>query len=570
MIKKTISNLIVCLLFCLITNSSIGFEDNLKSFRTNTSTEINPKNRIIKSEVLFIEITGSAEICIDDKLTEQQLFSVLDTSQLTNLDNGNWKNENDNSFSFPVGVGIYTYTDNDNNTAEVTVTQKTTLTPEAGEDREHFLTWGETYNLNTILEETESNNTPSIHIQNWIFESTTGPVAAEVTQEADIDFPNTGAGSEVLFIFTYTVVNQCGETDDAQITFYLNDSNLWTRNAIICDGEKLTKQNLFDSAYDPDGRNESQIKYFDGEWKDINGNPVSFPVGEGMYSYTNLTSNLYDFVVTKTSNSLNTKVYLQGAMLNPNIGEENLMRDDLRILGLIPTTSPYNDATCDISVFNFTGENAIVDWVLIQFIEYTFLGNFVLLHSKSALLQRDGDVVDIDGFSPLCFSSKTIPSIPTYNSSFHLSIKHRNHLSIMTNSAVIDGEFDNNFVVDFTNFNNPITYGTNGQTSFGIPVDVIAMWAGDADNSDSIRYLGPNNDIIALKNKILEADGNTTNSNFYPAMEYSDADFDMNGIVRYLGPNNDTNILKNIILNHPNNTSSSNFYPVSTQTPNSN
>ena len=39
---------------------------------------------------------------------------------------------------------------------------------------------------------------------------------------------------------------------------------------------------------------------------------------------------------------LSAKVYLQGAALNPNTGEENLMRDDLRGVS-IPTRSPYPD-----------------------------------------------------------------------------------------------------------------------------------------------------------------------------------------------------------------------------------
>ena len=61
------------------------------------------------------------------------------------------------------------------------------------------------------------------------------------------------------------------------------------------------------------------------------------------------------------------KVYLQGALLNPNLGEETLMRDDLRVANLIPTTSPYPDGlTCDASVFNTTGANAVVDWVFVE------------------------------------------------------------------------------------------------------------------------------------------------------------------------------------------------------------
>ena len=64
---------------------------------------------------------------------------------------------------------------------------------------------------------------------------------------------------------------------------------------------------------------------------------------------------------------ISPKVYLQGAFINPNSGEETWMRDDLRVGGLIPTTSPYADGlTCNASVFTATGSDAIVDWVWVE------------------------------------------------------------------------------------------------------------------------------------------------------------------------------------------------------------
>ena len=56
--------------------------------------------------------------------------------------------------------------------------------------------------------------------------------------------------------------------------------------------------------------------------------------------------------------------------------------------------SPYDATTCNASVFNTTGANAIVDWVLVELRDGTT--NTTVLQSQSALLQRDGDVVSVE------------------------------------------------------------------------------------------------------------------------------------------------------------------------------
>ena len=59
---------------------------------------------------------------------------------------------------------------------------------------------------------------------------------------------------------------------------------------------------------------------------------------------------------------INAKALLQGPIINPST--PNLMNDDLRSGGFLPTTSPYADrASCNASVFTNTGNNAVVDWV---------------------------------------------------------------------------------------------------------------------------------------------------------------------------------------------------------------
>ena len=93
---------------------------------------------------------------------------------------------------------------------------------------------------------------------------------------------------------------------------------------------------------------------------------------------------------------------------------------------LLSTTSPYSDGlTTDASVFTVTGADAIVDWVLVEFRDAS--DSSVILGSRSALLQRDGDVVNVDGVSPLAFNQ--VPG------NYFIIIKHRNHLGLCLQTA---------------------------------------------------------------------------------------------------------------------------------------
>ncbi|MEM9931415.1 MAG: hypothetical protein AAF840_16490, partial [Bacteroidota bacterium] len=120
------------------------------------------------------------------------------------------------------------------------------------------------------------------------------------------------------------------------------------------------------------------------------------------------------------------KAFLQGSYDDAT----GLMSDQLRVLGLIPTTSPYvgtGEKTTQ-EVFSVTGPNAIVDWIVLEL--RSAQDPTQVLKSRSALLQRDGDIVDIDGVSPVSL-------IGVNASGYFLAVRHRNHLAMMTGSAVL-------------------------------------------------------------------------------------------------------------------------------------
>ena len=256
---------------------------------------------------------------------------------------------------------------------------------------------------------------------------------------------------------------------------------------------------------------------------------------------------------------------LQGASLNPNTGEEALMRDDLRIAGYIPTTSPYIDGlTCASTVLNLGGTSGagaanddIVDWVFVELRDVS--DNTIIKSSQSALLQRDGHIVSIDGISDLLFNNLS-------SNDFYIAIRHRNHLSIMSANAITLSETTT--VLDFTDANNQITYGTNAQSTYGMPNGIVGMWAGNAGADTSVRYQGSGNDTNTIKDNVLADAGNTTNSNLHSYTGYDPADVNLDGAIRYQGSGNDSNTIKDAILAHPNNQSSpSNLFLILEQLP---
>jgi len=255
------------------------------------------------------------------------------------------------------------------------------------------------------------------------------------------------------------------------------------------------------------------------------------------------------FINAELKININPRLFLQGPLLAPVTA--GLMNDNLRSANYLPTTSPYADAaTCNASVFNITGNNAIVDWVWIELRDPS--DNTKMISGKSALVQRDGDVVALDGASNVIMSAA-----PT---NYYVVVKHRNHLGAMSSGVIALSETP--VTVDFTT-NALSTYGTNARTI--LASGKMALWAGDVNGNGQVRYLGPGNDTNTIKDTVLAQTGNTTNSNYYPFTGYYNADINMNGQIRYLGPGNDTNMLKDIVLSHPANNSLSNYFPFNAQ-----
>jgi hypothetical protein len=264
--------------------------------------------------------------------------------------------------------------------------------------------------------------------------------------------------------------------------------------------------------------------------------------------------DMQDIVVTVTNATegvvLNIKGFLQGAF-NTNTG---VMSDSLRVLNIIPNNQPYTS-----SPFNYTGieqvntvlfatigNDAIVDWVLVELRNVSTPATIVA--RQAALLQRDGDVVSADaGSVNITFSGISAGS-------YYVSLRHRNHLGVMTANSVSLSSLPT--LVDFTKASTA-TYGSNAQLVIG---SQAVMWSGDANKNNLVIANGPSNDINEILGSILIAPENTLFNSNYILSGYNSSDVNLDGVTVFAGPNNDTNLVIGNVLLHPNNgTFSANF-----------
>jgi hypothetical protein len=239
-------------------------------------------------------------------------------------------------------------------------------------------------------------------------------------------------------------------------------------------------------------------------------------------SYYNLSLGSANTVPQSVAPTLIAKVFLGGAYDN------GLMYDSLRVKNLIPLSDPYpalgythvigGGQTTTQSVLTVSGNSAIVDWVVIELRNATTPSTRV--YTRSALIQRDGDIVDMDGVSPV--------SLQITSGQYYVAIKHRNHLGVMTAQPI---SLQNNTIINFTTI---ATFGTEAQKTIG---SVKVMWDGNSNFDDIIKYTGQNND----RDFILSRIGGVIPTNVVTG--YYSEDLNMDGFVKYTGQNNDRDII---------------------------
>lgn len=297
---------------------------------------------------------------------------------------------------------------------------------------------------------------------------------------------------------------------------------------------------------------------------------------------------------------LRIRAYLEGALMeNGNQKSSDnrpLMRDNLRMSpftgsNYLPSVDPYSNPMTyfDLSgiythtgdgglpvyttisnpsvVFAVTGQNAIVDWVFVELRSKT--NNTNILGTRSALIQRDGDIVDLDGTSAVEFPGIRLDSV-------YVVLRHRNHFGVMS-QLVYTGN-----LIDFTLPSTPVfDFGTTKNDGYNyaglaqkpdVVLGYMSMWAGDFDSNGRIKFVNPDDDQNIMFFEVLAYPTNAdfvANYNF--SYGYVQGDIDMNSKVKYDNPNDDKNILFYQVLFHPLNVNFiSNFNFISAQVPTGN
>lgn len=258
------------------------------------------------------------------------------------------------------------------------------------------------------------------------------------------------------------------------------------------------------------------------------------------------------------------KVILAGAYNST----DGLMRDDLRAKNLLPLLEPYstpvlvgtgfthkggggNESTTT-AVFSTTGNNAIVDWVFVELRNPSSASTVVA--TRSALLQRDGDVVDVDGVSPVTFAVGA--------GSYYISVRHRNHLGVLALNTVALSSTA--VTVDFTSSSTQ-TYGDiNAQQAIN---STKALWAGDADGTRSLIYRGGGNDVSTVFSQVYFDTGNVSSLPTYIVQRYLTGDLNLDGEIRYQGAGNDLQVIFTSVLLYPGNTGYNQEYIILEQIP---
>ncbi|MES2777755.1 MAG: Ig-like domain-containing protein [Bacteroidota bacterium] len=287
---------------------------------------------------------------------------------------------------------------------------------------------------------------------------------------------------------------------------------------------------------------------------------------------------------TNSAVTLRLKVLLQGAVRGNESGLETTMRDNLRsstysaVTGMryIPDSDPYTNDLSFSGLFTKVGDGtnpayqtvinpaemfadrsatatSAVDWIFVEL--RSKADSTVVLGTRSVLVQQDGTVADIDGSSCISF-----PSLLADN--YFVAVRHRNHLGVMSATALPVSSFNCSTVVDFTTmtdagvWHNPATPQYDGLemalvTNTATNTTLKALWAGNANTDNKVKYQGGANDRTLIQSDVVNYPTNTTlNVNYDLGYGYHRGDINMDSKVKYQGGGNDRTLLQSLVLGY--------------------
>ena len=312
------------------------------------------------------------------------------------------------------------------------------------------------------------------------------------------------------------------------------DHNLYTHKDLVWEANYTSGLHILDASNIATPPHLQLVGSFDtytaNNGRSYNGAWNNYPYfASGIVIVSSIGEGLF---VLRPRLSVRVKALLEG----PYDTNTGLMHDSLRVKGLIPLTEPYTGLgyahsgggggeTTTNAVLSTTGANAIVDWVMLELRDAT--NPSLVLATRSALVQRDGDIVGVDGVSPVQFTQAV--------KDYHLAVRHRNHFAVMTAAPVRVSVATKSY--DLTNGSTPL-HGTEATKTVNAKQ---VLWSGNCLPDATLRYTGDGND----RDPILVAIGGIIPTN--TTAGYLITDVNMDGRVRYVGATNDRDpILTNI------------------------
>lgn len=219
---------------------------------------------------------------------------------------------------------------------------------------------------------------------------------------------------------------------------------------------------------------------------------------------------------------LNARLLLEGAMRSTGDSVAPVMATDLAQRGLVPDVPlriyPYSLDNVAFGDTAIAVGDSIVDWVTVEFRNDPFINGSPAL-IETVLLTKDGRLLDPQTLRPRVISGISAGL-------YHLAVRHRNHLSIITEAPILVDRSTVHTTVDFTNGAGMLggaasmrllsTY--QGRRFFGMP-------AGNTDGGDA--------DIL-LAEGINRSDMHLIWTNRQLIDQYSVFDANLDGVVTTL------------------------------------
>ncbi len=226
----------------------------------------------------------------------------------------------------------------------------------------------------------------------------------------------------------------------------------------------------------------------------------------GSYTLTVTDVNDCDYIASATVNEpsfpsctgllVKVKVFLEGAYGTSN------MTNALKTNGHLPSLQPYGGAPWfypGTEMIDINGiANNVVDWVLLEVRSSS--NNFTVLETRAALVRQDGQVLEVDGSLGVTFSNLSA------GQGYYVSVKHRNHVGIMSANAV---NLPNTSALNLTQLAN-IAAATGMQPAANLGGGIYGLYAGDLD-SDGVISVADFNQFLAETGLINQyTDGDLT------------------------------------------------------------